>query len=68
MIQRQHQDFGIGDGERAFDKIDVFARARQLRHVDREIRIGHHPGKRIHHKVRVTPSREIKSEMVFRVI
>src|SRR5881296_3965461 len=40
----------------------------QLVHVDREIRICHHPRQGVHDEIRVAAAREIKCEMVSRTV
>src|SRR4051812_30964637 len=68
MIQGQNKDARVGYSKRAFHQIDVFARTGQPRHVYGEVRIRHHPCERIHHQIRVTPAREVKREMIPRIV
>jgi hypothetical protein len=68
VIQRQHENARIGDRERSFHQIDILTRARQFRHIDRKVRIRHHPGERVHYQVGIAASCEIEREMVSWVV
>src|SRR5437899_6604794 len=68
MIQRQNKNARIRDRKSSLDQIDVFTRARKLRHVDRKVRVRHHPRQRVHYQVCVAAAGKIKREMVLRII
>src|SRR5262245_38124788 len=68
MAQRQNENSSVRNGERPFDQIDVFARARQIRHVHGKVGIRHHARERVHNEIRLAPSCKIKREVILRAI